>query len=202
MLYSIKQKLSLILLSFCLPLLISTDWKLAKSSNGIEVFTNNSPNSKLREVRSVTTVKAPPSSILQTLRTYDYIADWRMKTKEMVLLEGQPEGQHYLYLVVDLPQPFNDRDFVLELTTKEMPDQSIRIDFEAVEGKYPLQKGRTRMQTMKGYWLIEPEDAQFTKLTYEYLSDPSGVPAWIVNLFSVNVPYKTLKKLKAQLEEA
>ncbi|MEO0340394.1 MAG: START domain-containing protein [Bacteroidota bacterium] len=202
MLSSIFSKLSLFFLIIALPHSTTVDWKLAKSSNGIEVFTKNDSNSKFRQVRSVVTIEASVATILKTLRTYDYIAEWRMKTKAMSLLEGQPEGLHYLYLVIDLPQPFNDRDFVLELETQVLQDQSIRIDFKAVDGKYPNQKGLIRMQTMEGYWLIEPIDDQSTKLTYEYLSDPSGVPAWIVNLFSVSVPYKTLKKLKEQLDAA
>lgn len=178
----------------------SSNWKQVKNQNKVEVYTRPVEGSKLREVKSITLVEKDRQALLKELNDYSYLANWRHKVKEMRLLEGDPMGAHYLYFAMAMPPGIQDRDFVLKVGVEQEKDL-IRIPFEAIEGKLPAQDKRVRMSVMKGFWELRsvPKQEGHTQVTYQFMSDPSGIPAWIVNLFTVNAPYQALKKLRTEM---
>jgi hypothetical protein len=178
-----------------------TDWKLSKEEDGVRVYSREVANTNYKEVRSITTIATSAEALLKIVNDYSRIEPWRFKVGEMKLLEGDPMGAHYLYFVLNLPIPFSDRDFILDVETKNQADGSIMIDFNAVSDKLPEKKGKVRMNMMKGFWKLSPKGANATEVTYQYLSDPGGVPAWIVNLFSINAPYQALAELRKAVEK-
>lgn len=197
--------LQVLLFFFFLPfnLLIAQneDWKLSKQADKISVFTRNVAETNFKEVRSVTQMAIAAPDLLELVNDYSSIQPWRYKVKEMKLLDGDPMGAHYLYFVLDLPIPLSDRDFVLQIDTERKADGRILINFDAVSDQLPVQKGKVRMNKMEGFWELKPLSSGATQVTYQYLSDPAGVPAWIVNLFTVNAPFQALSGLRASVEK-
>lgn len=57
--------------------------------------------------------------------------------------------------------------------------------------------GFIRIKEIRGQWLIKFIDNENCKVTYQFMADPEGfLPGWVVNLFVVDGPYKTLKNLQ------
>lgn len=187
-------------LPFNLLIAQNEGWKLSKQEDNISVFTRNVAQTNLKEVRSVTKMDIAVPDLLEIVNDYSSIEPWRYKVKEMKLLDGDPMGAHYLYFVLDLPIPLSDRDFILQIGIERKVDGRILINFQAVSDQLPEQKGKVRMNKMEGFWELKPLNSGATEVTYQYLSDPAGVPAWIVNLFTVNAPFQALAGLKASIE--
>ena len=58
-----------------------------------------------------------------------------------------------------------------------------------------------RIPYLSGYWLLEKQGANRTKVTYQVHADPGGsIPHWLANATAVNNPYETLKNMKKQLK--
>ncbi len=188
-------------LPFNLLLAQKEEWKLSKQADNISVFTRNVAQTNFKEVRSVTKMPIAASDLLELVNDYSSIQPWRYKVKEMKLLDGDPMGAHYLYFVLNLPIPLSDRDFVLQIETERKSDGRILINFDAVSDQLPAQEGKVRMNKMEGFWELKPLASNITEVTYQYLSDPAGVPAWIVNLFTVNAPFQALSGLRASVEK-
>jgi hypothetical protein len=54
-----------------------------------------------------------------------------------------------------------------------------------------------RIQYSTGYWRVEPVGEGKNKIIYENHSDPAGsLPAWLTNSSVVNIPFKTLEKMR------
>ena len=54
---------------------------------------------------------------------------------------------------------------------------------------------------VKGYWQFNMIDDSTTLVRYQFLSDPGlPMPDWLINMFIVKNPYKTLQNLRERLE--
>jgi hypothetical protein len=177
----------------------STNWKLAKEKDGIRVYTRTVSGTAYQEVKSEVEIAASPEALLQVLNDYSSIEPWRFKVIDLELLDGEPMGDHQLYFALGVPFPLSDRDFALDVSVQETPDGGIRIPFQLSKKQVPNRKGRVRMDKMEGFWSLEPQNNGRTLVTYQYLSDPAGIPAWIVNMFTVTAPYQALKRLRERM---
>ena len=175
-------------------------WKLAKEKDAIRVFTRNVAGTPYKEIRAEVVIKSTPNELLQRLNDYRELESWRYKVSEMELLAGDPLGDHHLYFAIATPFPLAGRDFVLDTKVEALTDGGIRISFRAMPDYISARPPKVRMDKMEGYWKLEPLPGGSTKVTYQYLSDPSGIPAWIVNMFSVTAPYQALKRLRSAIE--
>lgn len=174
----------------------TTNWKLAKDKDKIKVYTRTVEGTAYQEVRAEVDIPADPEPLLRVLNDYSRIEPWRFKVVDMELLAGDSLGDHQLYFALGVPFPLSDRDFVLDVQVQRLPDGSIRIPFQSIDDAQPARGGRVRMDKMEGFWLLEPQEDGNTHVTYQYLSDPAGIPAWIVNMFTVTAPYQALKRLR------
>jgi hypothetical protein len=173
-------------------------WKLAKDKDKIKVYTRTVEGTAYQEVRAEVDIPADPETLLRVLNDYSRIEPWRFKIVDMELLNGDPLGDHHLYFALGVPFPLSDRDFVLDVKVQRLPGGGIRIPFRAIDDAPPARAGRVRMDKMEGYWLLDPQADGNTRVTYQYLSDPAGIPAWIVNMFTVTAPYQALKRLRSK----
>ena len=61
----------------------------------------------------------------------------------------------------------------------------------------PDKSGIVRIEEAKGIWKFTQKENGETKVLYQFLGDPGGnIPSWIINIFIVDGPYKTLMNLK------
>lgn len=189
------------LILFSQPLTAQDEgWELSKQEEAISVYTRDIQGTNFKEVRSTTQMNIAADDLLEMINDYSSIEPWRYKVEEMRLLDGDPMESHHLYFALNMPIPLSDRDFILQIEPEKKPDGLILINFQAVSDQMPEQKGKVRMNKMEGFWELKPLGSNSTQVTYQYLSDPAGVPAWIVNLFTVNAPFQALSKLRAVVE--
>jgi hypothetical protein len=65
----------------------------------------------------------------------------------------------------------------------------------------PPHKNHVRIPQARGRWELVQEDADTVRARFTFLADPGGkLPVWVVNLFVVDSPYKSLSQLRALLE--
>jgi hypothetical protein len=54
-----------------------------------------------------------------------------------------------------------------------------------------------RIEISQGSWIFKKIDDNRVEVIHQFMSDPGGnIPKWIVNMFIVSGPYKTLENLK------
>ena len=175
-------------------------WKLAKVKDGITVYTRVPKGYKLKEYKAETIVNTPPERVLNVLTNADRYAEWMSGLKETKLLKTEGNSVFYIYARLSVPWPFDDRD---EVSRSEIKKDTIRggyfMPITLITNMVPKVKGVVRMTDGKGYWLLEPLPDGKTRVVHQFIGDPGGrIPAWIVNIFIVDSPYKTLLGLKEE----
>ncbi len=176
-------------------------WKLAKNSEGIKVYTREFENSDIKEFKAVTIVNTPIKNIENLLDNTEKLYTWMENVKESRSLKQIGSQSQYVYFVIKFPWPFSDRDMILKETKERKSDGTITYVSQSVPDFIPEKDDYERMKVAKGMWKLSPLSENRTQVFYQFYGDPAGsIPNWLVNLFIVDGPYKTLKNIKEKFE--
>jgi len=173
-------------------------WKLSKSKDGIKVYTRIPEGSKFKEYLAETTVQASPEQLVKVLKDVDHYTDWMAHIKSARLIKEDGKDEFYVYSEISVPWPFNNRDEVTKtVVSKDESSGTYNIFIVMIPDMLPENKGVVRMPEGKGKWVIEPVKDGMTQIVNQFIGDPGGsIPSWVVNMFIVDGPYKTLEGLK------
>lgn len=198
--------LILILLMFLFSIVTigsaKAQWELVKDEDGIKVFLETIPGSKIKEFKGVTNINSSLDSILAVLYDADACPEWVHNCKQGTRLRDIGFYEAYLYQVINFPFPLKDRDLILHtLMTQDPKSKEITIKLNSVPD-YISETNNVRIKTSAGYYLFKPLHDGAVEVTWLHHTEPGGgVPTWIVNSLIVATPFETLKYLKKIVQE-
>jgi len=178
------------------------EWKLQRDKQGIQVYSAEFPDSKIRAIKVVASYAATPGEIADLVMDVNTATDWVSHLKSTYLVKRVSQNELYYYAEVSLPWPVANRDFVAHLTRYEnMQTGTITIDGPAVAGFIPEKKGTVRISNSMGKWVITPLDDGQVRVEYSLHVDPAGsIPSWLVNMFSGETPLQIFENLRKELK--
>lgn len=196
-----KSRLGLFLSLLFLPILAyPQDWKLKKNEQGIQVYTKTVEGSNLDAFKAIAVLESSPDLILEKLRDADHFEDW-MPNCVSSKLEKRDGALQYHYVETKTPFPLDNRDSYY-LFDYELSEKKSLIKVKGLPKYGPSRKGIVRMPSIEGFWLLEVLGPQKTRVSYQLQADPGGnIPAWVANQGSIDLPFNTLRNLKAQLSK-
>lgn len=176
----------------------SSNWKLSKEKNGISIYTRSIEDSKFKEYKANSIIDATPEELVDVLLDVESYVEWMAYIKEVRLLEKEGDNKFYVYAEVKIPWPFENRDEISLSEVIRYPDSGIiEIAITLVHDYLPENKGIVRMPSGNGQWIFTPLGNGKTEVYHRFSGDPGGkIPAWIVNMFLVDGPYKTMMGLQ------
>lgn len=180
------------------------DWKLQKNKDGIQVYSAEVPDSKIRAIKVVANYEASPGEIADIVMDINTSTEWVSHLKSCYVIKRVSQNELYYYGEVKLPWPALNRDFVAHLTRNEnLETRTITIDGPAVAGLVPEKKGTVRINNSLGTWIIAPLDSNQVKVEYVLHVDPAGsLPSWLVNMFSSETPMQIFENLRRELKQS
>ncbi|PUZ20988.1 lipid-binding protein [Chitinophaga costaii] len=178
-----------------------TDWKLNTDKGGIKIYTSLLSDSKVKAVKVSCNVQSTLSQFITLLLDVKSAPEWVYHTKSAVLVKQVSPSELYYYSEVNLPWPIQNRDFVAHLTVTQHPvTKVVTVDGPAVGGMVPVKTGIVRIENSMGKWVITPLVNGYLSVIYTLHVDPGGsLPAWLVNMFATEGPYKIFENLQQQL---
>jgi ribosome-associated toxin RatA of RatAB toxin-antitoxin module len=178
-------------------------WKLAKDKEGIKVYTRIPENSKFKEFSTQAVVDADPEKLVEAIIDVDNYTSWMANIKDASMLDMPSEQEFYVYSEIKVPWPFDDRDNITKsIVSYDSLTGSYTIDITMVPEYIPEKKGFIRMIEGNGLWKFTPTEDGKTEIFHRFMGDPAGnIPSWIVNMFIVDGPYKTMIGLGELVEE-
>ena len=179
----------------------TSDWKLEKDKNGILVYTRATETSKFKEYKSIVEMDASPGKLLEILLDVEAYSEWMAHVKEAEILKKEGENRFYIYSEVSVPWPFDNRDEVTLSVVERQPETGeISINITIIPDFIPEKSGKIRMPSGDGLWIFTPLNNGKTRVYHRFGGDPGGnIPAWIVNMFLVDGPYKTMTELRERV---
>lgn len=179
-------------------------WKLRLVRNEISVYSNKIPGSPIDELKGECVLDAPLEVVAQVMLDVPAYPEWVADCREARKFDCTDLTTCKLYFTLDMPWPVRDRDIVLRSSTEIfMSEGRIVGTVDALsEELVPKQKNRVRITSMYGKWFFERISPDKTAAAFVCWADPAGyVPPFIVNLASLDIPYRTLLGLKAMVKK-
>lgn len=172
------------------------DWQLAKDQEGIKVWLSEVAGSKYKAYRGVALIDASVERLRALQEDVSGACAWIHECESQKLLRHEGDNA-WTYTRFKTPWPVTPRDSILQVTTSQQPDGTLRRVLKGVPGYVPEEKGFVRVASVEGYWQLTPKGANRTEVTYQVHTDPGGsVPSWLSNKFVVDAPFNTLKALR------
>lgn len=182
------------------------EWKQIHEENGIKVWQREVEGSSFVEFRGAAEVKANLRMILAVLHDNDRKTEWLGRCAENRLVRAKKTaGNNVIYNRTRSGVPLiDDRDVVIEsFLTVQREQKKVRIDVKNVSDPLaPERDGIVRMPKLTLSWTLEYKNPTTTGVVYQVQADPGGLlPAWIVNLVSKEIPFKTISGLREQVKK-
>ncbi|HRI52239.1 MAG TPA: START domain-containing protein [Pseudomonadota bacterium] len=168
-----------------LPVLAAADspagWQPFKVKRGVAVERRPVQGSRLFEYRASVTAPVSPEAVINHM--WRFVSEGRSPIiKQRKVLKQEPT-ELLMYDQVKTPV-VSDRDYTL--LVRKISDTSghrYQMTFEtANQLGPPVDPKHVRIPAIRGRWLIEPEGAGGSRLTYQSFSEPGGsIPAFMIH---------------------
>lgn len=182
---------------------VFAEWEKKSEKEGITVYTRPIEGSSFEEFRGVGIINAPMEDVNNILKDIPHMSDWLPNCLVSQVVEQIDSNHLIIYQILHMPFIFQDRDYVVEVEFRQHDDRTV-WSMEAVNhSAVPAKDGLVRIENLSASWHLQPAGSEEEKTLVEYQVkvDPNGrAPAIMVNLVSVEIPYKTIQGLRDQVE--
>ncbi len=174
-----------------------SEWALKKNNSGIIIHTRKNTTTGYIEFKASTTIETSIKTLLDIFYDIENYKKWMADTKESKILKKISNNEQYIYIEAQTPWPLENRDIPLHQEFKKTNNGTI-ITLTGKPNYIPQKQDITRIEKAIGSWeLIQLQNSK-VKVIYRFMADPGlNIPNWVINLFIVDGPYKTLTNLKA-----
>jgi hypothetical protein len=177
-------------------------WVLKRNREGIQIYTRKVAGSPILEFRTVMIVNSPLEKTIEFFDEEKRIQEWFHRCAQAELVERISPDEERVYFVADMIWPFSDRDGVYRSVKATDPvNGTVIYTIFADNGDYPEQKNKVRIRYLRTEWRFTPLEGSRTRVEYQQHSGAGGfIPPLFVNIFIVNIPFKTFKNFRDLLQ--
>lgn len=181
-------------------LAIGEEWRLKKDSKGIKVFVKKTDATGLYSFKATSIVKTNTASLVNLMRDMSAMDQWLETCREPVIVSEPDEVSRIIHMKNDSPVfIISDRDLVLLQRFHRVSDDIVMVDLVDRGNDVEEVDGHVR-GTFNGHWMFTKVSDTEVEVEYQGLTDPQGaVLASMANLVVLDVPFKTLKKIRKLL---
>jgi hypothetical protein len=175
----------------------SLKWELRKDKDGIQVYTREHESSGILEYKAISVIDADLDQLIEIINDVDDYPSWTANCKTAEIYEVIDDSTRIEYLTTAVPWPLADRDVVLKYMAIKHTEDYYEAILSAEPEAVPEQDKYVRITISEGSWIFRKINEEQVEIFHQFYSDPGdGIPKWIVNMFIVSGPYKTLLNLK------
>jgi len=180
------------------------EWKIAKQTAGITIYSRPHAGSKLKEFKAVGEIDAPSKTAHAVIDDVESYASFMPYTAEVRVLERK-HNSVLSYQRVS-PKIVSDRDYTIRIEQKSWPAQfgiAYLNEWKPANEHGPAEKpGVFRVKIVNGSWLLEPIGPNKTRATYHVFTD-SGivVPPLLANKISETGISKLFAAVRKQVKD-
>lgn len=173
------------------------NWKLRKDKNGIKVYTTDQNNSGILEYKAIMTIEADIEQLIIIINDVAKYPSWMANCKVAEKYTTISDSSRIEYMTTSVPWPLNDRDVAFEFVIINRTNDYFEARLKAIPDALPEKEKYIRIRNSEGSWIFNKVDKSKVEIIHQFYGDPEGnMPDWIVNMFIVGGPYKTLLNLK------
>ncbi len=171
-------KINLILIAFPVLVVAGSDWKLIANEEGVALYSRKVSGHSELEFKGVYLIDQPLEVIGAILSDIPSYPKWFFKCIESKKIprENTSELNFYLYIAIDTPWPFSDRDVVYKANVAIDSDigKVIIRSTALTEPFVPLRSGYVRITDSEHQWILEKISSERTRITFLNRTNAAG----------------------------
>jgi len=178
-------------------------WELRRNEDGITIYSRQSPDGKLVELRLLCQLDATPEELIKQLLDINSYTNWVYSNRKSAIIKKVNDHDIIYFTESHLPWPIQDRDLVVELNIEPVttPNATQIILVKSVDGILPPKRHFIRVPYSLVTWRITPIPGNKVNIDYTFSLNPGGsIPKWLVNMTITTGPYKSFVKLRELLK--
>ncbi len=180
----------------------SGEWELRKDKGGIKVYTKEHKEDDILEYKATVVINTDIEKLIHIIHDVENYPSWTANCQSAEIVEVLNDTTRIEYLTTAVPWPLTDRDVVLQFQVVKQTDVYFEAMLNSKPEAVPENDKHTRIVISQGNWIFKKINDSQVEIEHQFLSDPGGgIPMWIVNMFIVSGPYKTLLNLKELCEQ-
>jgi hypothetical protein len=153
-------------------------WKLIADKDGITLYAREVSDQPQVQFKGVCIVRHPIDAVGAVLSDVGSYTKWFFKCIEArkIPTENSSELHFFLYVAIDTPWPFSDRDVVYK-TDVTIDYASGKVFVQSVALKSPfvqLKKQYVRISDSEHQWILERISADLTRITFINRTNAAG----------------------------
>ena len=177
------------------------EWKLIVDKDGITLFAREVSGHSEMQFKGVCIVSRPLESVVSVLSDTASYPKWFFKCIEAkkIPTENPSEFHFLLYVAIDTPWPFTDRDVVYKTeVTIDFASGKVAIRSIALKRPLiPLRRRYVRITDSENQWILERISVDLTRITFISRTNVAGPFAnYISNPGIHDTTIHSLKNLK------
>jgi hypothetical protein len=180
-------------------------WKLIVDIDGITLYAREVSGHSEGQFKGVCTVRRPIEAVGAVLSDVGAYPKWFFKCIEAkkIPTENSSELHFFLYVAIDTPWPFSDRDVVYETDVSiDYESGKVAIHSIALKASFiPLRKRYVRITDSEHQWILERISFDRTRITFLNRTNTAGPFAtYLSNPGIRDTTIHSLKNLKKMLD--
>ena len=185
------------------PVAAGSDWKFIANEAGVTLYSRKVGGHSELEFKGVCLIAQPLEVIGSILSDISSYPKWFFKCIESkrIRMDNTPGRSYYLYIAINTPWPFKDRDVVYKA--------NVGIDYDLgrviikstalTEPIVPMRSGYVRITDSQHRWILEKVSSEQTRVTFINRTNAAGPFAnYISNPGLRSTTFYSLKNLQAR----
>ena len=116
-------------------------WELKKEKDNIKVYTRESDESNVNEVKVITEIKASKDALVEIVYDIESYTKWVANIESAEVLEVVTDREIFYYFEAAVPWPFSNRDDIMHFQYEENAvNNSVKITFKDSPDYLPEKK--------------------------------------------------------------
>jgi hypothetical protein len=178
-------------------------WKLAKDSDGIQVYIRRMEDTGYRQLKAEAFLDRNLEGCVRLIRDAKAGTEWIHRMIVFEDLGAVNDTTWYTYGEITIPWPFQNKDLISRNTlSRNRSTGAVDITLESMPTHLPEKEGIKRIRQSEGKWRFEPQSSQKTKVIYTvYAEQDDFLPDWLVSRVVVASIHKTISQMQVQVSK-
>ena len=191
---------------------LDENWRVVKEDkeNNITVYYRTLETGNT-EFKGITYIRVSLNSFIALINDFDKMPEWAYRTEKVVKLRQISDKEAYVYTIHPMPWPFMSRDSVLLSHIDQNPQTFVvTVKGRAVPDYIPLNEDYVRISSGESFWQLTPKGNDTIEVVFQGYGEPGGslsesvftsaIFRSLVKFYLWKLPYKTLKKMRQEIQ--
>ena len=178
------------------------DWELQKDKKGVKVWTKDYPDSKFKQFKAKTKIKAELKNVVAVFLDIENMGLWYDRVEKVTMVEKISDMEGTYKIDFELPWPVKDRISAVRATLSHDPETDVVTVRTRYEDGIIKESDRLVVTDIHSEWVLTPVEDGYVDIFHKGYMHPAGsLPSWIANSGVKEGPVKTLSALREILPD-